>query len=341
MAERDARGGLAGFEARAADKVIRPATIPFFLAHLVVFMVVFTGVTGRAVLLAVVLYLSRTFLITAGYHRYFSHRSYRLGRGAQAALAFLGTTAVQKGPLWWAANHRTHHRFTDTDRDPHSPQRGFWWSHVGWLLCDRYSRTDFDVIDDFARYPELRWINKHDWIGPWSLGVASYLIAGWSGLVVGFFGSTVLLWHATFSINSVAHLWGSRRYGTADSSRNNPVLAILCLGEGWHNNHHHHPQSARQGFRAWEFDPTYLVLRALQAVRIVHDLREPPPAKLRARRLAPGDNDLGMMRYHLARIATVARRSDQKERVAQVLESTAEQLASLTRRPSSPVEPST
>jgi stearoyl-CoA desaturase (Delta-9 desaturase) len=267
------------------------------------------------------------------YHRYFAHRSYRMGRATQAVAAFLGTTAVQKGPLWWAANHRAHHRYTDSERDPHSPQRGFWWSHVGWLLSDRFSATDHAAIEDFAKYPELRWINKHDWIGPWTLGVACFLIAGWSGLVVGFFGSTVLLWHATFSVNSFAHMFGHRRYGTADSSRNNPVLAILCLGEGWHNNHHHYPQSARQGFRFWEIDLTYAGLRVLQALHVVHDLREPAPATLRARRLATGSHDVGLMRYHLARAARVARRAGQPERLVQLLESTAQQLTNMARNP--------
>jgi stearoyl-CoA desaturase (delta-9 desaturase) len=327
---------LPGSEACANDRVVRKATIPFFVAHLIPLLVFVTGVTTRAVVIGVVLYLSRTFFITAGYHRYFSHRSYRLARVPQAILAFLGTTAVQKGPLWWAANHRAHHRYTDSERDPHSPQRGFWWSHVGWLLSDRFTKTDLEVVDDFAKYPELRWINKHDWLGPWSLGVVCFLIGGWSGLVVGFFGSTVLLWHATFAINSVAHLWGLRRYGTADSSRNNPVLALLTLGEGWHNNHHHYPRSARQGFRAWELDLTYIGLKVLQRLHIVHDLREPPAERLEARRLVKGTHDIGLMRFHLSRTARVARRAGHPEHLVQLIESTAQQLATMARHPSPP-----
>jgi stearoyl-CoA desaturase (delta-9 desaturase) len=225
------------------------------------------------------------FFITAGYHRYFSHRSYRLGRVAQFVMAFGGTTCVQKGPLWWAANHRAHHRYADTDRDPHSPARGFWWSHVGWILAPDFKATDADDIADFSRFPELRWINKHDWIGPWALGVASWLIAGWSGLVVGFFASTVMLWHATFTVNSLAHVFGRRRYDTPDTSRNSVLIALATFGEGWHNNHHHYPKAARQGFEWWQLDVSWLVLRVLGWLGIAHDLRQPPAAALAARRL--------------------------------------------------------
>src|SRR5205807_8269200 len=144
------------------------------------------------------LYWVRMFFITAGYHRYFAHRSYRTSRLVQFVLALGGTTAAQKGPLWWAGHHREHHRWADTERDTHSPRRGFWWSHVGWILCDKYNETNVEQIKDFAQYPEIRWLDKHNWVGPWSLGVACYLIGGWSGLVVGFFASTVLLWHSTF-----------------------------------------------------------------------------------------------------------------------------------------------
>jgi stearoyl-CoA desaturase (delta-9 desaturase) len=239
------------------------------------------------------------FFVTAGYHRYFSHRSYRLGRVAQFVMAFGGTTAAQKGPLWWAAHHRQHHRASDTVDDVHSPIRGFWWSHVGWILCDRTGPTDFDRIRDFAKYPEIRFINKYDWIGPWALGIASFLIGGWSGLLVGFFGSTVLLWHATFTINSLAHVFGRRRYHTKDTSRNSLALALLTGGEGWHNNHHHYMASARQGFYWWEVDVVYYMLRALSWVGIVKDLRT-PPREVRDARPEP-TYDPGLVRAHLER----------------------------------------
>ena len=252
------------------------SNVPFAAFHLVPLLAVFTGVTAEAVVLGVVLYAGRMFLITAGYHRYFAHRSFKTGRVFQFLLAFGGTMATQKGPLWWAANHRDHHRWADTERDPHSPQAGFWWSHVGWILSGRYGAVDYARIADFAKYPELRFLDRHDWIGPWSLGVASFLIAGWSGLVVGFFASTVVLWHVTFCVNSVSHIFGRRPYPTTDTSRNNVPVALLTGGEGWHNNHHYYPASARQGFRWWQLDTTWLVLRALAVVGVVRDLRGPP-----------------------------------------------------------------
>jgi stearoyl-CoA desaturase (delta-9 desaturase) len=229
----------------------------------------------------------------------------------QAIFAFGGLTAAQKGPLWWAGNHRDHHRFADTDRDPHSPQQGVWWSHIGWILSGKYGPIDHGKIPDFAKYPELRFMDRHDWIGPWSLAVASYLIAGWSGLVVGFFGSTVLLWHSTFAVNSVAHIFGRRRYGSDDTSRNNALVAFFTLGEGWHNNHHHYPASARQGFFWWEFDVSYYVLRMLSIAGVVRDLRGPPAAVRTAARIRRGHLDLGLFRLHLNRAAKAASKADE------------------------------
>ena len=252
------------------------SNVPFAAFHLVPLLAVFTGITARAVVLGVVLYAVRMFFITAGYHRYFAHRSFKTGRLIQFVLAFGGTMAAQKGPLWWAANHRDHHRWADTERDPHSPQAGFWWSHVGWILSGRYGAVEYARIADFAKYPELRFLDRHDWIGPWSLGVLSFLVAGWSGLVIGFFASTIVLWHVTFCVNSVAHIFGRRPYPTTDTSRNNVPVALLTGGEGWHNNHHHYPASAKQGFRWWQLDTTWLVLRALSFVGLVRGLRKPP-----------------------------------------------------------------
>lgn len=265
---------------RAPDeKVNKKTSIPFALLHLLPFLAFFTGITWKAIVLGVVLYWGRMFFITAGYHRYFAHKSYKLNRFWQFVLAFGGTTAVQKGPLWWAAHHRNHHQFSDTSADVHSPRKGFWWSHAGWILCDKYNETKFEKISDFAAYPELRFINKHNWIGPWSLGVASLLLAGWPGLLVGFFGSTVLLWHSTFMVNSLAHVWGRRRYNTTDTSKNNLFIAIFTMGEGWHNNHHHFAASARQGFYWWEWDPTFYILKLAQKLGIVKKIRQVPKYK--------------------------------------------------------------
>jgi stearoyl-CoA desaturase (delta-9 desaturase) len=322
---------LPGSTRSPREPVFRRAAIPFYLAHLVPFFAIFTGVSRTAVLLFVGLYVVRVFFVTAGYHRYFSHRAFTMGRAAQFVFAVGGATAVQKGPLWWASHHRAHHRYTDTDRDPHSPQRGIWWSHVGWILSDRFTKTDEAAVADLAKFPELRWLNRHDWVAPWSLGVVCFLVGGWSGLVVGFFGSTVLLWHATFAINSLAHLLGSRRFATNDSSRNNAALALLTLGEGWHNNHHHYPRAARQGVRWWELDITYLVLRALRRLHVVHDLREPPAASIATHRIRRGAHDVGLIRYHLSRAAAVGGRTPNSEQIAQILEAAAQQVHALAR----------
>lgn len=265
------------------EKVNKVMSIPFALLHILPFLAVFTGVTWRAVALAFVLYWSRIFFITAGYHRYFAHRTYRLNRFWQFVMAFGGTTAAQKGPLWWAAHHRDHHRFSDTPEDIHSPRKGFWWSHVGWILCNRYKGTKFDRIRDFAKYPELRFLNRYDWIGPWMTGIVSYVIAGMPGLLIGFFGSTVVLWHSTFTVNSLAHVWGKRRYVTTDTSRNNWLIAIITMGEGWHNNHHHYQSTAQQGFYWWEWDPSFYLLWCGEKLGIVRGLRRVPIAKRDAR----------------------------------------------------------
>ncbi len=268
------------------DKLNVVSSLTFFLLHLLPFLAIFTGVTRPALILLFVTFTTRMFFVTAGYHRYFSHKSYRLNRFWQFVLAFGGTMASQKGPLWWAAHHRNHHRFSDTERDVHSPKRGFWWSHVGWILCDKYNQADLTQIRDFSKYPELRFINKHDWIGPWTLALICFAIGGWSGLLIGFFLSTVLLWHVTFTVNSVAHVMGRRAYETTDTSRNTLLVALATGGEGWHNNHHRYPWSARQGFRWWQIDATYYVLRGLSWVGIVHDLRPVPASVIEEARSA-------------------------------------------------------
>jgi stearoyl-CoA desaturase (delta-9 desaturase) len=250
--------------------------------HLACFAAVWTGVTAEALLLGVVLYVVRMFAVTAGYHRYFAHRTYQTSRIAQFLLAFLAQTSAQRGVLWWAANHRAHHRHADTLDDVHSPHHhGFLRAHVGWIFTPRRQRTDYEGIADFTRYPELVWLDRQPYLPAALLGVAAWLVAGWPGLVVGFCWSTVLVWHATFAINSVAHLAGRRRYVTGDDSRNNWWLAIVTLGEGWHNNHHAYQSSVRQGFRWWEWDPTFYALKALSWLGLVWNLRSPPDAVIR------------------------------------------------------------
>jgi len=272
-----------------ARKVQWKASIPFILANLLPLLAIWTGVTWKAAFLFVFLYWTRVFFITAGYHRYFSHKTYRLNRFWQFVFAFGGASCAQKGPLWWASNHRVHHKYTDTPgRDPHTPREGFWWSHVGWVVSGLYKDVDYDDISDFSKYPELRFLDRHDWIAPWTVGIAAFLFAGLPGLFFGFFGSTLLLWHGTFLVNSAAHVWGTRRYDTPDLSRNNWWVAIITMGEGWHNNHHHYPMSARQGHRWWEWDPSYYVLRGLALVGIVKDIKEPPARALENRRIVKG-----------------------------------------------------
>jgi stearoyl-CoA desaturase (delta-9 desaturase) len=258
--------------------------IPFALLHVACFGVFFTGVSVWAVVLCVFLYGIRMWGLTAGYHRYFSHRSFKTSRFFQFVLAWLGCSALQKGPLWWAAHHRRHHKYSDQEGDIHSPvQEGFWQSHIGWILVEKYQATDVEAIKDFAKYPELRWLNNYHWVPGIVLAVLCYLVLGWQGLFWGFFLSTVVLYHGTFSINSLAHVWGSRRYATTDDSRNNFFLALITGGEGWHNNHHHYMASVKQGFYWWEIDFSYYILKVLSWVKIVRDLRM-PPAHLLARR---------------------------------------------------------
>jgi stearoyl-CoA desaturase (delta-9 desaturase) len=272
---------------RAPDERLNVrSSLAFFLVHLLPFLAIFTGVTRTALILFFVTYSVRVFCITAGYHRYFAHRSFRTNRVTQFLLAFGGASAAQKGPLWWAAHHRNHHRFSDTERDIHSPKRGFWWSHMGWILCDKYNDADAGLIRDFAKYPELRFIDRHNGIAPWTVGVACFLIGGWSGLVVGFFASTVVLWHATFTVNSLAHVMGRRPYKTDDTSRNNVLIALATGGEGWHNNHHRYQFSARQGFRWWQIDTTYYTLRVMSWFGLVRDLRKVPRAVIDEARAA-------------------------------------------------------
>ncbi|MFO0581122.1 MAG: acyl-CoA desaturase [Anaeromyxobacter sp.] len=263
---------------KRAQGINWPGIIPFVAVHLVGFATPFlVAPTWGLAALAVGVYYVRMFGITAGYHRYFSHRAYRTSRAFQFALAWLGATASQKGALWWAAHHRDHHRYSDTEDDIHSPLvGGFVWSHVGWIVDRGYEGTNYDRVKDLAKYPELMWIERHWWVPPATLAVGLFLAGGWAWVLWGFFLSTTVLWHGTFVINSLAHVIGSRRYETTDGSRNSFVLALVTMGEGWHNNHHFYPGTANQGFFWWEWDPSYYVLRGLAALGLVWDLRTPP-----------------------------------------------------------------
>lgn len=264
--------------------------LPFLLLHVACLLVFVVGWSWTAVAVAAGLYFVRMFAITGFYHRYFSHRAFKTNRFWQFLFAVAGNASVQRGPLWWAAHHRHHHRFADQAEDVHSPfQRGFWWSHMGWFMSKENFPTKRSYVKDWLKYPELVWINRFDTFIPVLLAVSLFGLGevlaatlpelntnGPQMVVWGFVISTVALFHATFTINSLDHMIGSRRYDTSDTSRNNPVLALITLGEGWHNNHHHYSVSARQGFFWWELDITYYLLRIMAFLGMIRDLRPVP-----------------------------------------------------------------
>lgn len=250
--------------------------LPFITIHLCALAALWTGVRPIDIACCVFLYFVRMFGVTGAYHRYFSHRTYKTSRFMQFSLAFLAQSSAQKGALWWAAHHRVHHKYSDLPEDRHSPrQKGIFYAHLGWLF-DGTEETDYERIKDLAKYPELVLLNRLHLVPPILLGVGVWMLLGWSGLWTGFMLSTVLLWHGTFTINSLSHVLGNQPYETDDDSRNNFVLALITMGEGWHNNHHYYQSSTRQGFVWWQIDMTYYILRAMSALGWVWDLREPP-----------------------------------------------------------------
>ena len=283
----------------ATDRIDWLRVLPFVGLHLACLAVFLVGFSWFAFAIAIALYAVRMFAITGFYHRYFSHKAFRTSRATQFAFALLGAACVQRGPLWWAAHHRHHHRHADTEQDLHSPRHGFFRSHMGWFLTPGAFRTRLEDLPDLRVFPELRWLDRFDILVPVALALALYVFGAWlethapslgtSGpqlLVWGFFVSTVVLFHVTVTINSLAHRWGSRRYATRDDSRNNWLLAVLTFGEGWHNNHHHFPGSARQGFHWWEIDLTYYLLRMMSWLGLVWDLKPVPSFVRVARREA-------------------------------------------------------
>ncbi|MCM3875028.1 MAG: fatty acid desaturase [Thermoanaerobaculia bacterium] len=279
--------------------VVRPsAAAGFLLVHVAAVLgLLLVGFSWTGVALCVASYYLRMFAITAGFHRYFSHRAYRLSRVPQFLLAFLGQTSAQKGVLWWASNHRHHHKYSDRPEDIHSPvQNGFWWSHIGWILSGLYDETDYSRIPDLAKFPELRWLNRNQYAPTLVYALAVYFAFGWTGLVYGYFLSTVLLWHGTFTINSVMHLFGRRVFPTADQSRNSMIFALVTMGEGWHNNHHYYPSSAAQGFTWWQVDMSFSLLWLGEKIGLVTGLRRAPsPAVREALALARSKLDVSVV----------------------------------------------
>jgi stearoyl-CoA desaturase (delta-9 desaturase) len=266
--------------------------VPFIFLHAGCLGVIWTGWSWTAVGIAAALYFVRMFAITGFYHRYFSHRSFHTSRVMQFFFAVVGNASAQRGALWWASTHRHHHKHSDEEEDAHSPRvGGFWWSHLGWLTSNKHFATDYSAIRDLAKFPELVFLNRFDWLVPALLGGGLYGLGallerfapglgtnGWQIAVWGFFISTVVLLHGTLCINSLAHVLGGRRFNTKDDSRNNLFLALITLGEGWHNNHHRYMSSARQGFYWWEIDITYYLLKLLSFFGLIWDLREVPAA---------------------------------------------------------------
>lgn len=326
----------------ADEKINWLKSMPFIILHLSPFALFFVDVTWRDVLLCVAAYYIRMFFITAGYHRYFSHRSYKMGRVAQFFMALGGTLALQKGPLWWASHHRLHHKYSDTDLDVHSPKKGFFWSHVGWILCSKYEEARYDKIGDFAKYPELRLLDRFYVVPPVIAGALVWYAWGPGALVVGGLISTLFVYHGTFVINSLAHVFGTRRFATTDTSRNSLILALLTCGEGWHNNHHHFQSSARQGFRWWEVDFSFYVLKLLSWVRIVKDLKSPSKKALSRGLIAHGYFDSGMFNAYFEKaarsingvkneaITMYEKKQEMLEKIMEESKTTADELANLS-----------
>lgn len=278
---------------------------PFIFMHLVCFAAIWTGVTTEALITAVVLYVVRVFGITGGFHRYFAHRTYKTGRVFQFIIAFIGMSSMQSGVLWWAAKHRDHHRDSDLPNDAHSPRHyGFWGAHMGWIFDHTRAVADYDRIHDFTVYPELVWLDRNRFLPGGIVSLICLATMGLPGLVVGFVWSTVAVYHATFMINSLAHVFGSQRYLTGDDSRNNWLLAIIAMGEGWHNNHHHYPGAARNGFFWWELDFTYYILKGLEKLGIVWDLRMPPASILSGEKI-PSSAIIDKVALHIASTVNV------------------------------------
>ncbi len=267
-----------------AGRVVLAVT-PLILVHLALFTLPVVPPTFAAVMVLLVVTRVAGHGVTVGFHRGLAHHSYRTSRWFRFVLAAAGCTALQNGPLWWVLHHRRHHAHSDVPGDVHSPVvDSFWHAHVGWLFTADRTRPDFSTVRDLARYPELVWLDRL-WMLPGAAAAGlSYLAAGWAGVVWGFALGTVLVFQVTFAVNSIGHRWGARRFATREGSRNNFVLGILALGDGWHNNHHRAPRSARHGLAWYEHDMGYQIIRLFRVCGLVWDVRQPPAEVLAAAR---------------------------------------------------------
>lgn len=296
------------------DKVEWTRVLPFILLHAGCLGAFLCGWSWTAVGAAVFFYVLRMFAVTGFYHRYFSHKTFHTSRAAQFFFAVLGATAVQRGPLWWSYQHRHHHKHSDEEEDAHSPtMRGFWWSHIGWITSGRNFPTDYSQVRDLAKYPELVFLNRFDSLVPFLFATALFAlghflhvyapglgVTSWQMLVWGFFISTTVLFHATSSINSLAHLLGKRRYETQDNSRNSLILALITMGEGWHNNHHRYMSATRQGFYWWEIDISYCLLKMLSWTGLIWGLKPVPLAAYENTHTIPNHKKVSAAHSHRA-----------------------------------------
>lgn len=260
----------------------------FGVLHVVAVMTIVTvGFSWGAFGLFLATYAIRTWGVCVGFHRYFSHHSFKTSRPMQFAIAVVGTTAMQKGVLWWASTHRRHHRLADTPLDPHSPHhRSFLYSHCGWVFDPAHQGYDERIVADLTVYPELVWLERFKFVPVAALAAGLWMVTGPQGFLWGFCVSTVVLWHTTLSTGSFSHrVSGYRNFEMTDDSRNNRLIALLLLGEGWHNNHHRAPNSARHSTGWHEPDPLFATLRVLSAVGLVWSLRDSLPAADPASRL--------------------------------------------------------
>lgn len=255
----------------------------FWIVQASALLVFAVGFTWPLVGLWAASHFVRAIGLTLAFHRHFAHRAFEMHRAARFCWTWTGTAAMQKGPLWWAGHHVNHHRFADRAGDPHSPLvSGFYYAHVGWFLDDaRHDRLESSnpVMRDFSTAPEIVWLDRYFFVPPLLLALAMFLIGGMPWLVWGFCLPTVTLSHATFAINTVNHMFGSRRFETIDDSRNNPLTALFAVGEGWHNNHHRYQRAARNGFYWWELDPTWYVIKAMSLLGLAWGL-QPVPARI-------------------------------------------------------------
>ena len=280
------------------EKLSLLVSLPFISVHIGALFALTISPSPFALFMVFLMYFIRMFGITAGFHRFFSHKTFKTSRAFQFILAYLATSSAQMGPIWWASHHRHHHKYTDEIEDPHTPTlKGFFWAHVGWIMSPSNVPTKEEYVGDLKRFPELIFLDKYHYLASFSMAVSLFALGeymalnhsqyGTNGielLMWGFFVSTVILYHATFTVNSVCHVIGYRTYDTKDGSVNNWLVAILTLGEGWHNNHHAFPNSERQGHKWYQIDICHYILWSLSKIGIVWDIRDVPDDSIKVKR---------------------------------------------------------